>query len=214
MKKDYCDITILLDRSGSMSSLTRDVIGGINGFINDQKEIPGEVTLTLIQFDDRYEVNYIAKPIQYVEPLNSYTYVPRGTTAMLDAIGKAIISTGERYSNMQEEDRPEKIIFLIQTDGEENASIEYNLEKVKRMIEEQEKKYSWEVVFMGANIDAVQTASYLGISASKAMTFSATSVGVQNAFNSFSSNVASYRRSSKSDMSYEKDDYEKQSDLL
>jgi uncharacterized protein YegL len=214
MKKNYCDITILIDRSGSMGHLTNDVIGGINKFIEDQKKVEGEVTLTLIQFDDKYEVNYIAKPIQYVEPLNIFTYKPRGTTAMLDAIAKAIISTGERYNIMPEEDRPEKVIFLIQTDGEENSSYEYNTETVKQLIEVQENKYSWEVVFMGANIDAVKVAAGIGIKSSKAMTFSASSVGVQNAFSSFSDNVVNYRTSAKRDMSYENIDYEKQNDFL
>lgn len=119
MKENYSDITVVLDRSGSMECLTNEVIGAFNTFVDDQKQVEGEATFTLVQFDDHYEVNYDAINIQDAKHLDETTYVPRGMTALFDAVGKAIISTGKRLSAMAESDRPEKIIFLIQTDGEE-----------------------------------------------------------------------------------------------
>ena len=141
MKQNYSDITVVLDRSGSMGVLTNEVIGAFNTFVDEQKQVEGEATFTLIQFDDRYEVNCEAINIQHVSHLDETTYVPRGMTALFDAVGKAIVSTGKRLSDMAESDRPEKVIFLIQTDGEENASKKYSLSTVKSMIREQQEVY-------------------------------------------------------------------------
>jgi len=210
MKQNYSDITVVLDRSGSMGSLTEEVIGSFNNFLDEQKKVEGEATFTLIQFDDQYEVNFDAIDLQKTSHLDESTYVPRGMTALFDAVGKAIISTGKRLSDMEESARPEKVIFLIQTDGEENASKEFSLKKVKSMIREQQEVYSWEFVFLGANIDAVSVAADIGIRQDRAMKYANNAQGTQEAFCSLSSNLASYRRGEKADMAYEDKDFEAQ----
>jgi uncharacterized protein YegL len=210
MKKDYCHITAIIDRSGSMGGLEKEVIGGFNNFIKDQREIPGECTITLIQFDNEYEVNYEFSDINEVHDLNSDTYVPRGMTAMYDAIGKAITSTGKKLSEMDENDRPEKVIIFIQTDGMENASQEYGAQTIKDMIKEQEDKYSWEFVFLGANIDAKSVGTTIGISANNSMTYAATVKGTSCALKSVSENIVDYRLGKKTNMSYEDKDYKRQ----
>ena len=206
MKENYSDITVVLDRSGSMGCLTGEVIGAFNTFVDEQKKVEGEATFSLIQFDDHYEVNYKAIDIQVVTHLDENTYVPRGMTALHDAVGKAIISTGKRLSHMDESVRPEKIIFLIQTDGEENASKKHTLQDVKYMIKEHQEKYSWEFVFLGSNIDAVGVATDIGIKRSRAMKYANNPQGTRGAFCSLSSNMAAYRRGEKLDMSYEDKD--------
>lgn len=210
MKKDYCDITVVLDRSGSMECLKHEVMGAFNTFVEEQKKVKGEATFSLIQFDDRYEVNYEAINIQRVAPLDETTYVPRGMTALYDAVGTAIITTGQRLNHMEESQRPGKVIFLIQTDGAENASREHTLKKVKSMIREQQEKYSWEFVFLGSNIDAVGVATEIGIREDRAMKYAGNAQGTSDAFMSVSSNLSSFRRGEKQDMSYEKRDLEAQ----
>jgi hypothetical protein len=210
MKQDLCDITVVLDRSGSMFKLQDEVISAFNFFLDEQKKVEGDATFTLIQFDHQYEVIFEALNINEVVNLNQDTYVPRGITALLDAVGTAITSTGKRLAAMNERDRPSKVIFLIQTDGLENASKEFTAETVKKMISEQQDKYSWEFVFLGANIDAVSTATHLGIKERNAMTYFCSPGGTQDAFLSVSSNMASFRRGDKKDMSYEEKDFKAQ----
>lgn len=210
MKKDLSDITVVLDRSGSMESLCVEVIGSFNTFVDDQKSVKNPATFTLIQFDDKYEVNYEGVDIKDVTHLNNDTYIPRGMTALLDAVGTAIISTGKRLSGMDEPDRPEKVIFIIQTDGMENASQEYTVEVVKKMIQEQQDKYSWEFVFLGSNIDAIATASDMGIRYSNAMTYANTPDGTREAFKSVSENITFCRCNKNSDMSFKEKDYKAQ----
>lgn len=210
MKQNYSDITVVLDRSGSMGVLTNEVIGAFNNFVDEQKQVEGEATFTLIQFDDQYEVNCEAIDIQAARHLDETTYVPRGMTALFDAVGKAILSTGKRLNAMAESDRPEKVIFLIQTDGEENASKEFSLSTIKSMIREQQEVYSWEFVFLGANIDAVSVAADIGIRRDRAMKYANNAEGVSEALCSLSTNLASFRRGNKVDMSYEESDYDAQ----
>ncbi len=210
MKQNNSDITVVLDRSGSMECLTSEVIGAFNTFVDEQKQVEGEATFTLVQFDDHYEVNYDAINIQDAKHLDETTYVPRGMTALFDAVGKAIISAGKRFSAMDESDRPEKIIFLIQTDGEENASKKFSLDEVKSMIKEQQEKYSWEFVFLGSNIDAVGVATDIGIREGRAMKYANNPQGTREVFCSLSSNLASYRRGDKKNMSYEDKDLDAQ----
>lgn len=210
MKENYSDITVVLDRSGSMEPLTHEVIGAFNAFVDEQKQVEGEASFTLIQFDDRYEVNCNAVDIQEVTHLDETTYVPRGMTALFDAVGKAIISTGTRLSEMDEADRPDKVIFLIQTDGEENASQEFSLNRIKAMIKEQQEVYSWEFVFLGANIDAVSVAADIGIRQDRAMKYANNAEGVSEALCSLSTNLASFRRGEKGDMAYEEKDFDAQ----
>jgi hypothetical protein len=210
MKKGYTDISIVLDRSGSMDSVKSDTIGGFNSFLKAQKEVPGEATITLAQFDDIYEVVYEGIRLQGAPLLNDQTFVPRGTTALLDAIGRTINATGKRLAAIPETERPEKVIFVILTDGYENASREFKVEQINDMIRHQRDVYAWEIVFIGANQDAITSASQMGIQAANALTYAANTVGTQQAFSSLTQNIAAYRTNQKLDMSFSQEDREKQ----
>lgn len=172
MRLDKTDITIVLDRSGSMSNCRQNTIEAINSFINKQREsTDGSAVFSLIQFDDEYEVNYIAQDIKYAPYLNENTYVPRGMTKLNDAIGKAINSIGSRLRNTRENDRPGKVILVIQTDGGENNSKEFSREKINEMITHQRLKYNWDIIFLGADIDAVAVANSYNIPTSAALQY-------------------------------------------
>ena len=156
MKKGLTELVMILDRSGSMSGLEADTIGGFNSLIDKQKKEEGEAYVSVVLFDDRSEVLYDRVDIRKIEPMNDKQYYVRGCTALLDAVGGAIhhISTVHKYA--RKEDVPEKTIFIITTDGMENASHQYTYEKVRRMIERRKEQYHWEFMFLGANIDAVK----------------------------------------------------------
>lgn len=203
MKNDYTDITVLLDRSGSMEIIKQDTIGGFNTFLKTQKGVPGEATLTLIQFDgsDPYEVVENNVSISEAKNLTDSTFVPRGSTPLYDSVGVSIVKTGEKLAAMREEDRPGKVVFVIITDGQENASKEYSKDRVKNMIELQTKEYSWEFVFLAANQDAMISGGSIGIKASNSMTYNHTDRGITSAFNTLSSNLVNYRTGLNADMS-------------
>jgi uncharacterized protein YegL len=203
MKKAYTDITFVLDRSGSMKAMKNEVIGGFNKFVSEQNDGVDECRISLIQFDDRYEVNYIATEVRDVVELNGSTYIPRGFTALHDAIGKTIVSMGERFSSMDESNRPDKVILIIMTDGEENSSKEYDGAMIKSAIETQRKDYSWDITFMGTNQDAVLTATSLGILGSNAFTYGNSAGGASSAFDTITNNTKLYRSGIKSDMSFD-----------
>lgn len=193
MKENYTDINIVLDRSGSMEAVKSDTIGGFNSFLSEQKAVEGEATITLVQFDDVYEEVYKAVPIAEAKPLDTETFVPRGWTALLDAIGRTIIDTGKRLASIKEEERPENVIFVILTDGLENASREFDRQRISEMISHQRDVYNWEFVFLGANQDAIATAGDMGITQANALTYAANPAGTQAAFGSVAKNVAAYR---------------------
>lgn len=186
-------IGIVIDRSGSMSGLRTDVIGGFNQFLADQKKIPGYARVTMTQFDHEYKVLYSNVSITEVQPLTPETYEPRGSTALLDAVGRTVNSIGAHLASLKESDRPNQVIMLIMTDGEENSSVEFNLDQIKSMIEHQRSKYQWEFVFIGANQDSFASASALGMNANNSYTYAANSVGVQNLFAATSKGMTSYR---------------------
>lgn len=190
MKENLTEIVFILDRSGSMGSLTEDTIGGFNTFIENQKKEEGEAILTTILFDDKYEVLHNGVNLKDVKPLTNKEYYARGMTALLDAIGKTINTVGERLSKTKEEDKPSKIIFVITTDGEENSSREFTQLKIKEMIEHQTNKYNWQFMFLGANIDAVGTAQSFGISGQFAANYTASSVGTDALYNTLSKSVS------------------------
>lgn len=160
MKENSSEIIVVVDRSGSMAAIAHDMMGGFDTFIAEQKKLPGECKVTLAQFDDNYELVYSGKPLAQVPKLK---LEPRGTTALLDAIGKTINSTGQRLAAMAEGDRPSRILFVIITDGHENASKEFNRDQVNQLITQQREKYSWEFVFLGASQDAIDVAHSYGI---------------------------------------------------
>ena len=171
MKKGLTELVMILDRSGSMRGLEEDTIGGFNSLIDKQRKEEGEAYVSVVLFDDRSEVIYDRVPLEKVEPMTDRQYYVRGCTALLDAVGGAIhhIATVHRYA--REEDIPEKTLFIITTDGLENASRHYSYREVKRMIEQQKEKYNWEFMFLGANIDAVAEAERFGIQRNRAVTF-------------------------------------------
>jgi len=195
MKKDYTHITFILDRTGSMDSIKDDTIGGFNTFIDEQKKVKGECTITLAQFDseDPYEILNDMTALDQVKKLSCDNFVPRGMTPLFDAIGRGINETGAKLAAMDEKDRPEKCIFVILTDGGENASKEFRQEQIKKMIKGQEDEFSWKFVFLGANQDAITVAGGMGINPSSSLSFGATAKGTMHAFHSISSNMASYR---------------------
>ena len=186
MKKNSTEMVFILDRSGSMQNLTSDTIGGFNSMIENQKNEEGEAFVTTVLFDDNYELLHDHINIQEIKPITNKEYYARGCTALLDAIGKTINSIGSRLSGTLEDDRPDKVIFVITTDGFENASKEFDKKTVKEMIEHQRDKYSWTFMFLGANMDAVSEAATLGISADFSKTYTANSVGTQSVYTSMS----------------------------
>ena len=167
MKKGLTELVMILDRSGSMSGLESDTIGGFNAMIEKQKKEEGEACVSVVLFDDRCDVIYDRTPLDKIEPMTDRQYYVRGCTALLDAVGGAIHHIGNVHKYSREEDVPEKTIFVITTDGLENASRRYSYDKVRRMIERQKDKYNWEFIFLGANIDAAAEAARFGISASR-----------------------------------------------
>ena len=182
MKKNLTEMVFILDRSGSMQSLTSDTIGGFNSMIENQKNEDGEAFVTTVLFDDNYELLHDHVDIQKIEPITNKEYYARGTTALLDAIGKTINSIGSRLSSTPEDERPDKVIFVITTDGFENSSCEFTRHTVKEMIEHQQTKYSWTFMFLGANMDAVSEASSLGISSAYSKTYTASAQGTSSAY--------------------------------
>jgi hypothetical protein len=168
MRNDLSDVTVVLDRSGSMASCRDDAEGGLNTFVEEQKKHTGETLFTLVQFDTDYEFVHKGKPVREVGPCE---LVPRGATALLDAVGRAIVETGERLAAMPEPERPGLVVFVILTDGQENSSKEYTKSKIKEMIERQQNVYSWQFTFLGANQDAFSEAQSLGIYAAAAANF-------------------------------------------
>ena len=177
MKKNLTEIVFILDRSGSMAGLEDDTIGGFNAMIEKQKKEPVEALVSTVLFDNESEVIHDRVDIQRIKPMTRNEYYGRGCTALLDAVGCAIHHIGNVHKYAREEDRPEKTLFVITTDGMENASRKYSYEKLKAMIQRQKEKYGWEFLFLGANIDAAREASRFGISADRAANYHADSKG-------------------------------------
>ena len=174
MRSDLTDITLVVDRSGSMEQVREDAEGGVNSFIAQQAKEPGEALLTLVQFDTEYEFLHKGVPISQVP---KYELVPRGMTALLDAVGRAMNETGERLAKMDEGDRPGLVVFVVMTDGLENSSKEFSKATIKEMIERQQQQYSWHFTFLGANQDAFAEAGGMGIAAAGVANYSLDKVG-------------------------------------
>jgi uncharacterized protein YegL len=209
--KNKTDITIILDRSGSMESVKSDTIGGFNSFLSEQQKITGEASISLVQFDDKYETVYIDKDINSADKLTEETFQPRGMTALYDAVGRTINAVGQRLAETDENERPDKVVFVILTDGFENASKEFSAVKINQMISHQKEVYSWDFIFIGANQDAVLSAKAIGISANAALTYAANSEGTEAAFGSIAQKVGAYRQSSvKASLNFDDEDRAKQ----
>ncbi|HNC59127.1 MAG TPA: hypothetical protein PLP33_27115 [Leptospiraceae bacterium] len=257
MKKNYTDLNILLDGSGSMELFKEDVIGGITKLINEQKEVEGNCTLTLVQFDyspfyenafngnilpnvnapivniinypngtatstkyiqnssftgnqrNGYQVVYDAVDIKKVETsLIAKSYCPRGNTAYLDAIGKLIDDTGERLRKLSEDERPEKVVVVIYTDGMENASVKFSRKDIGKKIKHQTEVYNWEFTFLGANFDVLAESQSLGIQSAAALNYSQDANGISKGFSVLSENLRSYRAGLSANISYSDEDRE------
>ena len=195
MKKGLTELVFILDRSGSMQGLEADTIGGFNSMIEKQKKEEGEAYVSAVLFDDRMEVLYDRVELQKVEPMTDRQYYVRGCTALLDALGGAIHHIGNVHKYAREEDVPEKTIFVITTDGMENASRTYSLDRVRRMVERQQKQYHWEFLFLGANIDAIAEASRFGLHASRAANYVHDSAGTRLNFDVLSKAISGARAS-------------------
>ena len=193
MKKNHTQRVFILDRSGSMAGLESDTIGGFNSMLEKQKKEDGECIITTVLFDHEVELLHDRIDIRAVRPMSEKEYMVRGSTALLDAIGKTIHKIGNAEKNTAEEYRADKVMVVIITDGEENSSRFYSLKEVKHMIERQKERYGWEFIFLGANIDAVETATRFGIDKDMAVDYVPDKEGIQLNFSMMSEAVASYR---------------------
>ena len=193
MKKNLTELVFILDRSGSMAGLEDDTIGGFNAMIQKQKNEAGEAVVSTVLFDNYSEVIHDRVDIQKIEPMTRNEYYVRGCTALLDAVGGAIHHIGNVHKYAREEDRPEKTLFVITTDGMENASRKYSYEKLKTMIERQKEKFGWEFIFLGANIDAAKEAARFGIDEDRAVNYNADREGTAVIYEAVSEAVCSVR---------------------
>jgi len=187
------ELVFILDKSGSMAGLESDTIGGYNSFLDKQKQVEGEAKLTTVLFDNHYTLLHDRIDLRAVNPITNRDYYVGGSTALIDAIGRTIDKIGNALAHTDEAYRPEKILFVIITDGMENASREYRLEQVRHMIEHQTEKYGWEFIFLGANIDAIETAGHFGIRADRAQNYHADSDGTGVSYLALYDAVADFR---------------------
>ena len=196
MKKNLTELVFILDRSGSMAGLEGDTIGGFNAMIEKQKRAEGEALVSTVLFDNASVVIHDRVDVQKVAPMTDAQYAVRGCTALLDAVGGAIHHIGNVHKYAREEDRPEHTLFVITTDGMENASRRYTAEWVKQMIERQKAKYGWEFIFLGANMDAVEATGSIGIDPRRAVSYRSDSLGTRLNYDVISEAVCCIREKS------------------
>lgn len=194
MRKGLTELVFILDRSGSMSGLEADTIGGFNSMIIKQKKGEGEAIVSTVLFDDQAEVLHDRIDIDKIDLMNDQQYYVRGCTALLDAVGGAIHHIGNVHKYAREEDRPEKTLFIITTDGMENSSRRYDYDRVKNMVERQKERFGWEFIFLGANIDAVEVAGRFGIKANRAVNYECDSEGTKLNYDVLSETVTRMRQ--------------------
>lgn len=215
MKTGLTHIIFVVDRSGSMRSIAKDMIGGYNEYIEKQKKTPGECFVSFYQFDDIYEPIFERVKLQDVKDLDGDTYKPRNSTALLDAVGNTIVNYGKYLSELQEDARPERILFVTITDGEENASHVFDITKVRDMVKHQTDVYKWDFVFLGSNIDAWDAGQSIGVARCATLQFANTKGSVGAAFKSLSDQTSGYRSSSsKIAYAFTAADYAAQDDQL
>lgn len=202
MKTNITELVFILDKSGSMSGLESDTIGGYNAMLKKQQKEPGEAIVTTVLFDDTYELLHDRINIKGIRPITEEEYFVGGSTALLDAIGKTLHKIGNAQRHTSEEQRADKVMFVITTDGMENASREYAYEKIKEMIERQKGKYGWEIIFLGANIDALSTAARVGISADRTANYHADGEGTRLNYEAVSNAVSELRANRPLDASW------------
>ncbi len=195
MKKNLAELIFVLDRSGSMSGLESDTIGGYNAMLKKQMDAEGEAFITTVLFDDQYELLHDRINLKGVRPITEKEYFVRGTTALLDAVGKSIQKIINVQRNTAEDEKAEKVLFIITTDGQENASREYSYDQIRSMIEKQKTTYGWEFIFLGANIDAVSEAKKFGIDSSRAAQFHNDKEGIELNYKTVSEAICEMRSS-------------------
>ena len=193
MKKGLVEMVFILDRSGSMRGLEADTVGGFNSLIDKQKQATGEALVSLVLFDDQFEVVHHRRVIADLEPLTKDTYYVRGSTALVDAVARGIEKIKHVHRQLGIDNTPEKTMFIITTDGQENASKQYNTHQLKRLISEQQEKFGWEFLFLGANIDSFATAMSLGIQRNRAANFEANEEGIKKKFYAVNETIARFR---------------------
>jgi len=212
MKNNLTELVFILDKSGSMSGLEHDTIGGFNSMLDRQKNETGDALVTTVLFDNQYEILHDRMSMRNVNSITEKEYYVGGTTALLDALGRTINRIGKAISETYEADRPSKVVFVIITDGMENSSREFTYRKIKDMIDHQKTKYSWDFMFLGANIDAVETASKFGISEDRAANFCSDSEGTSLNYKAVSEAVSNFRKGKTVDSSWKSEiekDYQK-----
>ncbi len=207
-------ISIILDRTGSMESIRDDTIGGFNAFLKEQKAQPGTATLTLVQFDsaDPYEIIHRFKPIEDVPELTKETYVPRGGTPLLDALGRGINDLEKSISELKEDDRPSKVIMVVITDGQENSSQEFRKAQIEKMIKEKTDKDGWQFVFLSADLAAIGDAMAVGIRADAVLLFEKSEKGVSGTWATLSRQTSDYRSARKRKIGFKPDGKESPED--
>jgi uncharacterized protein YegL len=206
MKKGLTELAMVLDRSGSMAATADDAIGGFNAFLHDQKKQPGELLVTVVGFDDQYEVWRDRAPIADVPSLTRETFVPRGSTALLDAIGRTVDTLGKRVDEAPEAERPEQVVVVIITDGEENASRQYSVQDVFDKVRRREQDHGWRFTFIGANQDAIATAARLGVDRGAAMSSAPGRRGTLGTYAAISRAVSAIRKDPGRWKAYSKED--------
>lgn len=194
MNQNLTEIAYILDRSGSMGSMQEAAITGFNAFLQSQLDEPGDANLTLMLFDNEFLMPNDRSPLQHVRPLDAGTYVPRGSTALLDAIGRTIDGLGQKLAQEPEDQRPAKVIVAIYTDGYENASTEYTIQDIHQRITHQRSKYGWEFMFLAANEDAISTACQMGIAAAMASVSEPSTKGIHSSTRVFDRKIKSMRK--------------------
>lgn len=202
MKKNLTELVFILDRSGSMAGLETDTIGGFNAMLRKQQKVEGEAFVTTVLFNHHYELLHDRINVRGISPLNEKDYEVGGTTALLDAIGFSIQKMINVQKRTSENERAEKVLFVITTDGIENASREFTAGKIKKMVEHQKAKYGWEFMFLGANIDAVSTAAKFGIEEDFAVDYHADHIGTQLNYEAVNEAVMNLRKGKKIDRSW------------
>lgn len=193
MKKDLTELVFILDKSGSMSGLESDTIGGFNSMLEKQKKESGNAIVTTVLFDNNYCLLHDRIDIKGIKPITGKEYFVEGSTALLDAVGMTINKISNAHKNTSEDECPEKTLFVIITDGMENSSVEYSYKKVKAMVEIQKSEYYWEFIFLGANIDAAETAGRFGVDVDRAINYHADSEGLKASYSAVTSAVSEMR---------------------
>jgi hypothetical protein len=204
-RSDYTHISLVVDRSGSMDAIRGDAEGAINSFIDEQKQAPGRATFTLVEFDSVVETVHENVDIQTV---GKYKLRPRDMTALFDAWGRTMTKTGEFLASLSEDERPGNVIFVVVTDGHENASREFTQPLVKEMTERQRNDYNWQVVFLAANMDAVKVGAQFGVAAGSSLTYGASSQGAQASYQALSNVVTAVRSGTSKSIKFSAEDRE------